>query len=79
MNEKKRQILSQILNELSPGKREIIHAALFDRLTREQLCENFGVSDDYLRVLLLGTTEEFSARLKRLDDSGDDAPAVRCS
>jgi RNA polymerase sigma-70 factor (ECF subfamily) len=80
LRKEKKQMVSQIIDEMSPKKREILRAFLFEHLDREELCERFGVTGDYLRVLLFRAKEEFSARLKGKGWNGpgnDDAPRVQ--
>jgi len=79
LRKEKKQIVSRILDEMSPKKRDILRAFLFDHLNREELCERFGVTGDYLRVLLFRAKEEFSARLKGKgwnEPGGEDTPTV---
>lgn len=60
----KRQIVAQILDQLSPKSRNILRALLYEQLTREELCTRFGVTSDYLRVLLFRAREEFAGLLQ---------------
>jgi RNA polymerase sigma-70 factor, ECF subfamily len=60
----KRQIVAQILDQLSPRSRNVLRALLYEQLTRDELCARFGVTSDYLRVLLFRAREEFAALLK---------------
>lgn len=64
LRKEKRRMVSKILETMSPKKREILRSFLFDHLDREEICLRFGVTSDYLRVLLFRAKEEFAARLK---------------
>lgn len=63
LKEKKR-IVAEVLDQLSPKKRNILRALLYEQLDRDELCARFGVTSDYLRVLLFRARKEFEDRLK---------------
>lgn len=64
LRKEKGKIVTEILEELPVKKRNILRAHIYEQLDREQMCERFGVSSDYLRVLLFRAKEDFAARLK---------------
>jgi RNA polymerase sigma-70 factor, ECF subfamily len=64
LRREKKKIVAEVLAELSPKKRNILRALIYEHLDREQMCERFGVNSDYLRVLLFRAKEEFAALLK---------------
>lgn len=64
LSKEKRKIVEEILDQMSPKKRNILRALLFEDLDREELCRRFGINSDYLRVLLFRAREEFATRLK---------------
>lgn len=64
LRKEKSRIVEEILDELSPKKRNILRALIFEQLDREELCKRFGVNSDYLRVLLFRAKEDFGERLK---------------
>ncbi len=64
LRREKKQIVAEVLAELSPKKRNLLRALLYEQLDREQMCERFGVNSDYLRVLLFRAKEDFAALLR---------------
>lgn len=64
LRREKKKIVAEVLAELSPKKRNILRALIYEQLDREQMCERFGVNGDYLRVLLFRAKEDFAALLK---------------
>ena len=59
-----RKIVAEVLSELSPKKRNILRALIYEQLDREQMCKRFGVNGDYLRVLVFRAKEDFAHLLK---------------
>jgi RNA polymerase sigma factor (sigma-70 family) len=64
LHSEKRKIVAEILGELSPKKRNILRALIYEQLDREQMCKRFGVNSDYLRVLVFRAKEDFADLLK---------------
>lgn len=64
LRREEKKIVAEVLEEMSPKKRNILRALLYEQLDREQMCERFGVNNDYLRVLLFRAKEDFAALLK---------------
>ncbi len=64
LRREKKKIVAEVLAELSPKKRNLLRALIYEQLDREQMCERFGVKSDYLRVLLFRAKEDFAALLK---------------
>jgi RNA polymerase sigma-70 factor, ECF subfamily len=64
LRKEKRQIVAEILEQMPPKKRNVLRAFMYEQLDREQMCARFGVTNDYLRVLLFRAKEEFAALLK---------------
>ena len=64
LRREKKKIVAEVLAELPPKKRNLLRALIYEQLDRDQMCERFGVSSDYLRVLLFRAKEDFAALLK---------------
>jgi len=59
-----------ILLELEPRDRSLLKAVFLDERDRDEVCREFGVDRDYLRVLLHRAKQEFkTAYVKRLGGS----------
>jgi RNA polymerase sigma-70 factor (ECF subfamily) len=56
-----------ILNLLTPRDRSLLYAVFLDERDRDEVCREFGVDRDYLRVLLHRAKQEFKAEfVKRM-------------
>jgi RNA polymerase sigma-70 factor (ECF subfamily) len=51
----------EILLELPPRDRSLLKAIFLDERDRDEVCQEFGVDRDYLRVLLHRAKQEFKA------------------
>lgn len=51
--------VSEILRELAPRDRSLLKAVFLDERDRDEVCREFGVDRDYLRVLLHRAKHEF--------------------
>jgi len=49
----------EILLDLAPRDRALLNAVFFDERDRDEVCREFGVDRDYLRVLLHRAKQEF--------------------
>jgi RNA polymerase sigma-70 factor, ECF subfamily len=59
----------EILLELAPRDRALLNAVFFDERDRDEVCREFGVDRDYLRVLLHRAKQEFKTEyIKRIGD-----------
>jgi RNA polymerase sigma-70 factor (ECF subfamily) len=59
----------EILAELSPRDRGVLKAIFLDERDREDVCREFGVDGEYLRVLLFRARQNFKAEyVKRMGD-----------
>jgi RNA polymerase sigma-70 factor (ECF subfamily) len=57
----------EILLELEPRDRSLLQAVFIDERDRDQVCREFGVDRDYLRVLLHRAKQEFKTEyVKRM-------------
>jgi RNA polymerase sigma-70 factor (ECF subfamily) len=62
----------EILLDLEPRDRSLLHAVFLDERDRDEVCREFGVDRDYLRVLLHRAKQEFKTEyIKRI---GNQAP-----
>jgi RNA polymerase sigma-70 factor, ECF subfamily len=72
----------EVLDQLSEHDRRLLHEVLFEKRDKDEVCCNFGVDRDYLRVLLHRAKQSFkSLYLKDKDkdkkkDLRDDAPEL---
>jgi len=72
----------EVLNQLSERDRRVLREVFFEERDKDEVCRNFGVDRDYLRVLLHRAKQSFkSLYLKDKDKKkdknktlGDDAP-----
>lgn len=65
-NETKRMV-QQILNQLTEKDRRLLQSVLLDERDKDEVCEEFGIKRDYLRVLVHRAKQSFkSSYLKRL-------------
>jgi RNA polymerase sigma-70 factor (ECF subfamily) len=59
----------EILLELAPRDRALLNAVFFEDRDRDEVCREFGVDRDYLRVLLHRAKQEFKTEyVKRIGD-----------
>jgi len=57
----------EILVDMPPRDRDVLKAVFLDEKDRDQVCQEFGVDREYLRVLLFRAKQEFkTAYLKRV-------------
>ena len=62
----------EILLDLEPRDRSLLHAVFLDERDRDEVCREFGVDRDYLRVMLHRAKQVFKAEyIKRI---GNQAP-----
>jgi len=67
-----REKVREILLDLEPRDRSLLHAVFLDERDRDEVCREFGVDRDYLRVLLHRAKQEFKTEyIKRI---GNQAP-----
>jgi RNA polymerase sigma-70 factor (ECF subfamily) len=59
----------EILLDLAPRDRALLNAVFLDERDRDEVCKEFGVDRDYLRVLLHRAKQEFKTEyMKRIGD-----------
>jgi len=57
----------EILLDLDPRDRTLLHAVFIDERDRDEVCREFGVDRDYLRVMLHRAKQEFKTEyIKRI-------------
>jgi RNA polymerase sigma-70 factor (ECF subfamily) len=62
-----KDIVREILLDLAPRDRSLLKAVFLDERDRDEVCREFGVERDYLRVLLHRAKQEFKTEyVKRL-------------
>ena len=55
------RIVRQILNELTDRDRRLLQAVLLDERDKDEVCAEFGISREYLRVLLHRAKQSFKS------------------
>lgn len=66
-----KEIVAEILTDLDPHDRRLLKALFLEERDRDEVCREFGVEREYLRVLLYRAKQAFKAKyLKRMGDSG---------
>jgi RNA polymerase sigma-70 factor (ECF subfamily) len=53
------RVVRQILNELTDRDRRLLQAVLLDERDKDEVCKEFGISREYLRVLLHRAKQSF--------------------
>jgi RNA polymerase sigma factor (sigma-70 family) len=72
LRSEKGRMVAKLLGKMSPKKRNILRALIYEQLDREQMCKRFAVSRAYLRVQLFRAIEEFERLWK--DEGLDQQP-----
>lgn len=67
-----KQKVREILLGMSPRDRSLLKAVFLDERDRDEVCHEFGVAREYLRVMLHRAKQEF--KLEYLKKIGDPAP-----
>ena len=55
------RVVRQILNELTERDRRLLQAVLLDERDKDEVCAEFGISREYLRVLLHRAKQSFKS------------------
>jgi RNA polymerase sigma-70 factor, ECF subfamily len=55
------RVVRQILNELTERDRRLLQSVLLDERDKDEVCAEFGISRDYLRVLLHRAKQSFKS------------------
>jgi RNA polymerase sigma-70 factor (ECF subfamily) len=72
VTEERKQLVREILNQLSEKDRSLLQAALWEETDREELCRRFRATPDHLRVLLHRARVRFREALQK-----SEGPAAR--
>ncbi len=52
VNRERKEMVSQVLNQLAPKDRDILRSLYLEETNKDEVCERFEVDRDYLRVLV---------------------------
>jgi RNA polymerase sigma-70 factor (ECF subfamily) len=64
--------VGEVLRGLAPRDRSLLKAVFLDERDRDEVCREFGVDRDYLRVLLHRAKQEFKTEyVKRMGNRMD--------
>jgi len=74
VTEERKRLVHEILKRLRPRDRNLLIAVLQER-DKDQLCRQFGVDRDYLRVLLFHARQRFRREVEKMEGTDDDGPA----
>ncbi|HWM84536.1 MAG TPA: sigma-70 family RNA polymerase sigma factor [Kofleriaceae bacterium] len=69
ITEEQRREVQRVLDELPERDRRLLRAVFLDEASREEVCAEFQVDRDYLRVLLHRAKESFRARFRQSEGS----------
>jgi RNA polymerase sigma-70 factor (ECF subfamily) len=61
------QQVRQILDQLEKRDREILTAIFLEERDKDDICRQFGVDRDYLRVLLYRAKAQFRQKFERVN------------
>ena len=64
----------EILEQLSERDRRLLREVFFEERNKDEVCRDFGVNREYLRVLLHRAKQSFKS--KYLRDNGEDSPGL---
>jgi RNA polymerase sigma-70 factor, ECF subfamily len=65
-----REHVRQALSKLSEKERRLLRATFFEDKDKDEICQDFGVDRDYLRVLLHRAKQSFRASYEQRDARG---------
>jgi RNA polymerase sigma-70 factor, ECF subfamily len=72
------QEVRQTLDELSEKDRRLMKALFLDERDKDEVCRDFGVDREYLRVLVYRAKQSFKSRyLQRMHNAKAPAPSAR--
>jgi len=72
----RQRMVRRVLDELKPQDADILRAML-EETPREEICQKFGVSSNYLRVLLHRARKHFRAKVHGKDETNRDESSLR--
>ncbi|HZS26408.1 MAG TPA: sigma-70 family RNA polymerase sigma factor [Candidatus Angelobacter sp.] len=65
--EESKKLVQKVLTQLCSKDRKLLQAVFFDQRNKDEVCQELGVSRDYLRVLLHRARLQFMAEYERLN------------
>jgi DNA-directed RNA polymerase specialized sigma24 family protein len=69
-NVRARDVVRQVLQELSPKERQMLRAVLIDHRSAEEVCKSLNLSTESLRILLFRVKRKFLLRYKQEGPDG---------
>ncbi len=70
VTEESRQRVREVLDELSARDQHLLRAIFFDERPKDEICQEFGVDREYLRVLLHRAKQHFRQRYMGTGNAG---------
>jgi RNA polymerase sigma-70 factor, ECF subfamily len=67
ITEERQRAVRRVLESLAPRERDLLSAVFLEERDKERVCEQMGVTRDYLRVLVHRAKNEFKARCESDD------------
>ena len=69
VNESRKKIIRDMLDEMPEKERRLLQALFLEDRDKDEICSEFGVDREYLRVLLHRAKNQFRRLyLKKIDD-----------
>lgn len=75
VTEERQRMVHEVLAQLPDKERELLQLAAIEEMDKDALCERYGVSQEYLRVLLFRARQRFLAEIRKR--RGEPPPKVR--
>ncbi|MGH9756746.1 MAG: RNA polymerase sigma factor [Candidatus Acidiferrales bacterium] len=69
-----RQQVLRVLGQLSEKDRQLLRAIFWEERDKDEVCREFGVDRDYLRVLLHRAKQNFRVFYQKQEGAGETAP-----
>jgi RNA polymerase sigma-70 factor (ECF subfamily) len=69
VNEQHRRKVEKVLNQLPEKDRQLLRMVFLEERDKREICRHFGVTEDYLRVLLHRAKGRFRALYTKPDDT----------
>ena len=67
VSEERKQLVRRVLARLPARERELLRLAMIEEVDKAVLCRRFGVSEEYLRVLLYRARQCFRSELQKME------------
>jgi RNA polymerase sigma-70 factor, ECF subfamily len=65
-----RNQVRDVLDKMSDKNRKLLSAVFLEERSSDEICREFGVDADYLRVLLFRARNQFRQKLEKQQDQG---------